>query len=532
LEKVRYYRGMDHDTVHARRWWTLAFLNISLLVIGLDNTVLNVALPTLQRDLHASTTELQWIIDAYVLVFAGMLLTCGSMGDRFGRKGALTTGLALFGTGSLLAAFSHSWLQLAGLRAVMGLGGALIMPATLSILTNVFQGRERAKAIAIWATTGALAVGVGPALGGWLIEHFWWGSVFLINVPVVIVGLVGGVFAVPTSKDPEAPRLDPAGAALSVVGLASLLYGIIEAPVYGWLSPTIVAALALGVVVLVAFVFVEVSSSHPMLDVRFFANPRFTAASLSVTVVYFGLFGFVFVRTQYLQEVLGYNPLQAGIRVAPIAVVLALGAQVSPRLVDRIGTKLVVAAGMAIIAVGLLVAATASVRSGYGLVLVSILLTGMGMGLTISPATESIMGSIPRAKAGVGSAMNDTTRQAGGALGVAVMGSLLASRFSSHLAPAVVGRPDAPVLRTSVDAAFAAARAMGGAPGHALALSARAAFVNGMDAGVVVAAVIAAAGAVGALVFLPARARSGTGAYEPRAEPAPGHVAERAVVPA
>jgi EmrB/QacA subfamily drug resistance transporter len=523
---------MDLAHVHARRWWTLAFLNVSLLVIGLDNTVLNVALPTLQRDLHASTTQLQWIIDAYVLVFAGMLLTCGSMGDRFGRKSALSIGLALFGTGSLLAAFSHSWLQLAALRAVMGLGGALIMPATLSILTNVFRGPERAKAIAIWASSGALAVGAGPALGGWLIEHFWWGSVFLINVPVVAVGLIGGIFAVPTSRDPQAPRLDPTGAALSVVGLASLLYGIIEAPTYGWSSPVIIGALAFGMVLLTAFVLVEVRSSHPMLDVRFFANPRFTAASLSVTVVYFGLFGFVFVRTQYLQDVLGYKPLQAGIRVAPIAIVLALGAQVSPSLVDRFGTKLVVATGMFIIAAGLVVAATATVKSGYGLVLISILLTGSGMGLTISPATESIMGSIPRAKAGVGSAMNDTTRQAGGALGVAVMGSVLASRFSSHLAPAVAGRADGPVLRTSVDAAFAAARAMGGAPGHALALSARAAFVNGMDAGVVVAAVIAAAGAVGALLFLPARSRSEVPASGAQLVMAHEHAAEPAVVPA
>jgi EmrB/QacA subfamily drug resistance transporter len=520
---------MDRDKVHARRWWTLAFLNVSLLVIGLDNTVLNVALPTLQRDLHASTTQLQWIIDAYVLVFAGMLLTCGSMGDRLGRKGALTTGLALFGTGSLLAAFSHSWLELAALRALMGLGGALIMPATLSILTDVFRGGERAKAIAIWASTAALAVAVGPALGGWLIEHFWWGSVFLINVPIVAVGLVGGLFAVPTSRDPHAPRLDPAGAALSVVGLASLLYGIIEAPTYGWSSPATFGAIAFGLVVLVSFVLVEIRSSHPMLDVRFFANPRFTAASLSVTVVYFGLFGFLFVRTQYLQDVLGYNPLQAGVRVAPIAVVLALGAQLSPSLVRRLGTKLVVATGMFIIAVGLVIAATATVKSGYGLVLVSILLTGAGMGLTISPATESIMGSIPRAKAGVGSAMNDTTRQAGGALGVAVMGSVLASRFSSHLAPAVAGRADGPLLRTSVEAAFAAARTTAGAPGHALDLAARAAFVNGMDAGVVVAAVVAAVGAVGALLFLPARATSEAAASEPQVVVV-DHATEPAVV--
>jgi EmrB/QacA subfamily drug resistance transporter len=518
---------MDAERVHARRWWTLVFLNISLLVIGLDNTVLNVALPTLQRDLHASTTQLQWIIDTYVLVFAGLLLTCGSLGDRFGRKGALSTGLVLFGAGSLLATLSHSWLQLALLRALMGLGGALMMPATLSILTNVFQGRERAKAIAIWASTGALAAAIGPMLGGWLIQHFWWGSVFFVNVPIVIVGLVGGFFAVPTSRDPGAPPIDWPGSLLSIVGLGSLLYGIIEAPNHGWSSQSTIAALGVGLLVMAAFAVVERHRRYPMLDVRFFKNPRFTAASLSITVTYFGLFGFLFVRTQYLQEVLGFTPLQAGIRVAPIAIVLALGAQLSPHLVQRIGTKLVVATGMGIVAIGLVIAASATVHSGYGLVLVSILFTGTGMGLTISPATESIMGSLPRAKAGVGSATNDTTRQAGGALGVAVMGSVLASRFSSHLASSVSHRSDAHALRTSVEAAFAAASQMGGAAGHALSMSARAAFINGMDAGLIVAAVITAFGAVAALVFLPAQARD-----EAAAESEEGEAVEPAVAPA
>ncbi|GAC1592392.1 MAG: MFS transporter [Acidimicrobiales bacterium] len=497
-----------HQAQHARRWWTLAVLNVSLLVISLDNTVLNVALPTLQRDLHATTTQLQWIIDAYVLVFAGLLLTAGSLGDRFGRKRALSLGLGLFGLGSIAAAFSHSWLQLAALRGVMGIAGAMIMPATLSILTNVFQGPERAKAIAIWASTGGLGAAVGPVVGGWLLQHFWWGSVFLINAPIVIVGLVGGVLAVPTSRDPDATQLDPVGAGLSIVGLAVLLYGIIEAPNFGWSSARIICSLGAGLGIIATFAMVEVRSSHPMLDVRFFRNPRFTAASLAVTTVYFGLFGFLFVRTQYLQEVLGYTPLEAGIRVVPIAFVLAGAAQLSPRLVQRVGTKVVVSGGLCTIAVGLCIAATATVRSGYGLVFVSILFTGTGMGLTISPATESIMGSLPLGKAGVGSAMNDTTRQTGGALGVAVMGSVLASRFSGRLRPFVAGRADSHLLRTSVNAAFAAARHVGGVEGATLRLAIRSAFVEAMDAGLFTAAAVTLAGAVAALVFLPARAPS------------------------
>src|SRR6476659_3313922 len=265
---------MDPSTIYRRRWGTLAVLCVSLLVIGLDNTILNVALPTLVEDLHATASQQQWIVDAYTLVFASLLLTAGLLGDRFGRRGALTAGLAVFGAGSLVAAFSGSAGALIGARAFMGIGGALIMPATLSILTNVFtDAAERAKAIGIWAGVSGLGVAIGPVTGGWLLEHFWWGSVFLINVPVVIVGLVAGRFFVPTSRDPESPRLDLLGTVMSAVGLFAVLYAIIEGPAKGWSDPAVVGGFVVGFAVLATFVAWELRSSHPILDIRFFSNP-------------------------------------------------------------------------------------------------------------------------------------------------------------------------------------------------------------------------------------------------------------------
>jgi EmrB/QacA subfamily drug resistance transporter len=414
---------MEQAEGYDRRWWILGVLCLSLLVIGLDNTILNVALPTLVRDLHASTSQLQWIVDSYTLVFAGLLLTAGSLSDRFGRRYALAVGLVIFGAGSVASAFAGSASMLILTRAVMGIGGALIMPSTLSILTNVFPPEERGRAIGIWAGVSGLGIGIGPVVGGWLLSHFWWGSVFLVNVPVVVFALIAGRLIVPNSKDPSAPRLDPAGAALSIVGLTSLVYAVIEAPSHGWTDPMILAALGVAAVVLASFVVWEMRSDHPMLNIEFFRNPRFTAASISVTLVFFALFGSLFFLTQYLQFVLGYSALEAGIRVAPIALVLIVVSPVAGRLVNRLGNKALVVAGMSVVAVGLWILSTITVASGYPHVLVSLMILGTGMALAMTPATESIMGSLPLAKAGVGSAMNDTTRQIGGALGVAILGA-------------------------------------------------------------------------------------------------------------
>ncbi len=299
------------DRVHRRRWATLAVLCVSLLVIVIDNTIVNVALPTLVRDLGTSISDLQWVVDAYTLVFAGLLLTAGSLGDRFGRKGALTAGLVVFGAASAAAAFAGGVDSLIAARAVMGIGAALIMPATLSILTNVFtDARERALAIGLWSGVAGIAVALGPVTGGFLLEHFWWGSVFIVNVPIVIAAIVAGHFLVPTSRNPKRPRLDLVGAGLSIVGLGALVAAIIEAPSNGWTNPVIVAGFAIAAVALVAFVWWERRIDEPMLDVRFFANPRFTAASVNVTLVFFALFGFIFLATQYLQFVLGLQRIR------------------------------------------------------------------------------------------------------------------------------------------------------------------------------------------------------------------------------
>ncbi len=432
------------EDIHNRRWAILGVLCLSLFVIVMDNTIVNVALPSLVRELGATTSQLQWIVDSYTLVFAGLLLSFGALGDRFGRKGALTSGMAIFGLASFAAALATSAGQLIAARAVMGVGAALIMPATLSILTNVFTiAKERAVAIALWSAIAGVAVALGPVTGGFLLDHFSWGSVFMVNVPIVIGAVIAGWLIVPTSRDPAAPRVDVVGALLSIVGLIGLVYTIIEAPRHGWTSVETVTGFTVSLAVLAIFIAYELRHEDPMLDVRFFKNPRFTAASVSVTLVSFALFGFIFMSTQYLQFVMGYSPLSAGVHTIPFALAVMVMAPRSAKLVERFGTKRVVATGMLMFAIGLVVASTSTVSSGYGIVLVAIVLMGSGMGLTIAPATESIMGSLPKEKAGVGSAVNDTTRELGGALGVAVVGSLLSSVYTAHLTDAAAGRAPA-----------------------------------------------------------------------------------------
>ena len=499
---------MEHAEGYERRWWILGVLCLSLLVIGLDNTILNVAIPTLVRDLGASNSQLQWIVDAYTLVFACLLLTAGSLSDKYGRRSALALGLVIFGFGSMASAFAGSATTLIFTRALMGVGGALIMPSTLSILTNVFPAEERGRAIGIWAGVSGLGIGIGPVVGGWLLTHFWWGSVFLVNVPVVIFALIAGRLIIPNSKDPSAPRLDPVGAVLSIVGLFALVYGIIEAPSNGWTDPMILVSFTVAAIVLASFVVWERRSDHPMLNLEFFKNPRFTAANISITLVFFALFGSLFFLTQYLQFVLGYSALQAGYRVAPIALVLIVVSPITGRLVNRVGNKILVVFGMAVVAGGLWFLSTATIDSGYGHVLVSIMILGTGMALAMTPATESIMGSLPLAKAGVGSAMNDTTRQVGGALGVAILGSVFASAYTAALRPVLSGLP-APTTQqalSSVGAAIGIGTKVGGAAGHAIVTAAKTSFIHAMDRGLIVGTSIALVGAFVALLWLPSRA--------------------------
>jgi MFS transporter, DHA2 family, multidrug resistance protein len=496
--------------VHERRWLILGVLCLSLFIIVMDNTILNVAVPSLITDLGASNSEIQWIIDSYVLVFAGLLLTTGSLSDRFGRKGALQFGIVLFGIGSAAAALSTSATQLIFTRAFMGIGGALIMPATLSILTNVFRDpRERGRAIAVWAGVSGLAVAVGPITGGLLLEHFSWSSVFWVNLPIGAVALILGAFVVPTSRDPKQTRLDPFGALLSIVGLATLLFGIIEGPEKGWTSDIVLGAFAIAAVALIGFVRWEQRSAHPMLDMSVFRNPRFTSASGTITLTFFALFGSMFLMTQYWQLVHGYSPLEAGVRLVPHAITMMIVAPLSARFVERLGTKHVVAAGLALIALGLALLSTIHATTPYTVVITYFLIMSVGMGMTMAPATESVMGSLPRAKAGVGSAVNDTTRQVGGALGVAIIGSVVSSAYAGHIADVGrrfgLGARELEIAESSLGGAQRIAPSLGERSG-AFVSAANDGFVDSLSIGLRIAAAIIVFALVMAWRYLPSHA--------------------------
>ncbi len=426
----RYGDVMDEQTLQRRRWWALAVLSGSLLVISLDNTILNVAIPSLVRSLNASTSQLQWIIDGYTLVFAGLLLTAGAMGDRFGRKGALQLGLVIFGCASMASGLAQTSNQLIVARSMMGIGAAFIMPSTLSLLTNIFHDpRERAKAIGVWAAVAGASGALGPVIGGLLLRWFSWHAVFFVNVPLIIVLLLAGKVLLPKSKAQIAERLDPIGAVLSMIGFVLVLWAVIESPSKGITDTTVVAVFSAGALVVAAFIVWELRIDHPMLNMRFFRNPRFTAANMAVTLVYFAMFGQMFVMNQYTQVVLGYSPLEAGFRMMPMSIVMICVAPMAPRFVHRIGTKLVVGGGLVVSSIGVFIVSMVPATNGYPVLLTGIVVLAFGMGCVMAPATESVMGSLPREKAGVGSAMNDTTRQMGGALGVAVIGSILAAIY-------------------------------------------------------------------------------------------------------
>ena len=510
-----YARGIptarpDAEGPSPRRWLALAVLCVSLLIVTLDNTVLNVALPTLVRDLHATTTELQWIVDAYVMVFAGLLLVAGSLADRVGRKRVFLAGLTAFAAGSTWAAFSGSVGMLIAARASMGIGGAMMMPSTLSIITDMFRDpAERQRAIGLWAATTGLGIALGPIVGGLLLARFWWGSVFLVNVPIAALGVACALPLIPDSKNPAAVRPDVAGALMSIAGLGLVLWSLIEAPTRGWSSPLVIGAGSGGLAVLATFAAWERASSHPMLNVRFFRRRRFSAAVSSVGLVMFGLFGALFVLTQYLQFSLGYSALQAGIRVLPAAGAIAIVAPFSTVLVRTVGTKLTVAAGLLVIAGGLWQVSAASVATAYAGVLPGMILLGVGAGLTIPSATESVMGSLPGGHTGVGSATNGAFLQVGGALGVAVIGSLLNTRYQDRITgPLMPYHVPHAVMQTilgSLGGALGVANQVGGVLGAELGHLARSAFVSGMDLGLVTGACVAAAGCLIALLALPSR---------------------------
>jgi EmrB/QacA subfamily drug resistance transporter len=484
----------------------LIVLAVSLLVISVGNTILNVALPTIQDELDASSSDLQWIADGYLLVYAGLLLAAGTLGDRFGRRRALVTGLIIFAVGSVFAAVSGSSSALIASRALMGVGAAGIMPTTLSILTNIFPASERPRAIAIWSAVAGLGVAIGPITGGWLIEHLDWRGIFLFNLPAIAACLIGAFALVPDSRDPAKPRLDVVGAGLSIAGLGALVWGLIEAPERGWTDPLIVVAFAAGVVILTAFGIWERRVDEPMLEIGVFRNARFSAASASITFVYFALMGVMYFLTTYLQTVLGFSALEAGVRMLPIAAGMIVTAKSAVALTKRLGTKLVVATGLSVVAGALFLVSGFAVDTGDGPLCLTLGMLGAGIGLAIAPATESIMGSLPRAKAGIGSAMNDVVREVGGTLGIAVLGSILASAYASGIDGAVSTLP--------ADAAAAASDSVGAAHQVAaqsgatdLVAAANQAFVDAMSTTAGIGTAIAVAGALIAAAFLPARAR-------------------------
>ena len=494
-----------------QRWVALMVLIFALMVIGIDGSILNVALPTLSRDLHATTSDLQWMVDAYILVFAGLLLTAGSLGDRFGRRGALVLGLVIFGVASGAAALSSTTEQVIAFRALMGIGAAFIMPATLSIITNVFtEPRERARAFGVWAAVSAIGSALGPVIGGLLLAHFWWGSVFLVNVPIVVIVIPLSYAFIPTSRDPHPHRLDLLGSLLSIVGLSVLLWAIIGAPDRGWTSTASIVGFAAAVLTIGAFVLWELHNPEPMLDMTFFRDPRFTVASLAIMMAFFAVVGGLFLNSQMYQIVFGYSPLETGVRLLPFVTAYILAAFAAPRIAESTGSKWIVSGGLALAGVGLLIQAGVQVDSSYFRAIIGLIVMAAGMGLATPSATESIMGSLPREKAGVGSAMNDTTRQMGGALGVAVMGSILASQFHSSMTDATSTRGIPPNLlaqaRDSAVAAIALAERVGGPTGEALLAVVRHSWLHGKNTATVVAAVMVLAGALLALLYLPAQA--------------------------
>ena len=502
-----------------RRWAVLAVLCLSVFLIVVDGTIVNVALPTLVRRLGATNSQLQWIVDAYTLVFAGLLLAAGSLGDRFGRRGALQLGMFLFAVFSGLAALSNTPGQLIAARAAMGVGAALIFPATLAILVNVFTvPKERAAAIGIWAAVSGLSVALGPLAGGWLIEHYSWGSVFLVNLPIAAVSLIATHFLVPTSRDAHIARFDPLGMLLSAGGIGLLVWAIIEGPEHGWTSPVSLAAFTVSAALLAAFVTWERRSDHPMLDVRVFANARFTAGSLSVTFAFFALFGFVFMVSQYFQFVRGYGAFSSGVHTVPFALFTGIAAPLSTKVAERIGTKYTVAAGLFSMAIGFSIAADTAAGAPYAKVVLAMFFMGGGLGLVNAPATEAIMGSLSPDKAGVGSAVNDTTRELGGTLGVALVGSLFSSVYSDRLGSALSTLPVPAAAKAaaldSVGAAVEVARQSGvqAGPqaGRAVKSAVDSAFVSGFHAGSWFAAGLVLVGAVIALAFLPNRGAHAT----------------------
>lgn len=513
---------------HPQRWRILGVLILALVVTSIDHTVINVALPSLVEDLGATAAQLQWVVAAYTIVFAGLLLTAGSLGDRFGRRHALIAGLGTFLAGSALAALAPSTEVLIAARGVMGIGGALIMPTTLSIIVNAFgEPGERARAIAVWTAASGAGIALGPIVGGLLMRSFSWSSVFWINVPLLVAALVGTLHVVPDSRDPHATRLDPVGALLSIVGVGAIVYAIIEGPASGWLSTSTLTASAIGATTAVLFVTWEMRRDEPMLDLRLFRNPAFSAASGALAMLFFAMAGAVFLQAQYLQFILEYTPLAAGVALVPAALGMIVGTGAGAHLAERHGGRVAVVAGTMFAAGGLAVQAAFTNGTSYAPTGIGLFLFGLGAGIAMAPATELIMATLPPARAGVGSAVNDTVRELGGALGVAIIGSIAATRYTASLRTDLSDLPSIPdpIRAAAADNIGAALTSSRGLTANAAELEAiaRHAFVDSMTGALWVAVGAAVVATVIAYVVLPRP----TNARGTDGESAPEHAGPR-----
>lgn len=509
---------MDAQTIHRRRWGILAVLVISLLVVVIDNTVLNVALKVIQQELGATQSDLAWCVNAYTLVFAGLLFTWGVVADRLGRKRVLLIGLLLFGVSSLLSAYASSPGQLIAARGLMGIGGAAVLPATLAIITNVFDAEERGRAIGVWTSAVGIAAVIGPVFGGLLLDHFWWGSVFLINVPIVALGMGLIAWLVPESRNPHPGRIDVGGVMLSMAGLILMVYAIIEGGERAsFTEPEVYLSAIAGIGLLCLFVWYELRSDHPALDVRLFRIREFCASVVIIGIVFFAMLGVVFFMVFYLQYVRGYSPLQAGLWFVPFAVAQLTGAPLSATFVKRFGIRAVTTVGLTLVTIALLGYQLLQTDSPMWILALIFLIQGFGIANVMPPATTAIMASLPRERAGVGSAVNNTFRQVGGALGVAVLGSILSVRYRDEITPYLTGVPPeiAEAAGESLGTTLEIAATRGPAAVEAITQPAFDAFINAMHTVGLCSVAVALLGVVVASRFLPARAAQGAREAEP-----------------
>lgn len=495
------------DKYGAARWWALAAIVLSGFAVGLDMTIIITALPTLALRLGASTSQLQWFSDAYTLTLGGLLLPAGVLGDRFGRRRLLLLGLAIFGVSSVVAALMTSVTGLIVMRAFMGVGAAIILPLSLSILPTLFAGEERLRAVTLAAVGAFLGLPLGPLAAGWLLMHFAWGSIFLINAPVVALALLGVRLLVPESKDPGIPPVDWTGAALAIIGVTGIVYGIIQEPAYGWTDGRVLGGIIAGLLALAAFTAWDLHGKSPLVDLRLFLNPRFAWPTLAFAIAAFALAGTLFILTPYLQIVEGNTPQGTGIRLLPLIAALIAGGLGGAGLAAHAGTKLAVASGLLVTGAGLLLVSTAGAGSGYSRIAVGLAVTGLGLGLSMPTALDAVLGSLPPEQTGAGTALSRTVQQTGASFGVAILGSILNNVYRGSLQqhmPAVAGQIRAASL-SNVAAVASAAQHLPPQAARPLLRAAFDAYASGMSAVLVVGAGLMAAGALLMLLFLPAR---------------------------